>query len=54
MPSIIRHVTVTGRVQGVGYRAWTGDQAILLVCRAGCAIAATAVSRRCSPDRRMW
>ncbi|UGV26257.1 acylphosphatase [Rhodopseudomonas boonkerdii] len=30
MPSIIRHVTVTGRVQGVGYRAWTGDQAILL------------------------
>jgi acylphosphatase len=30
MPSIIRHVRVTGRVQGVGYRAWTGDQAILL------------------------
>jgi acylphosphatase len=30
MPSIIRHVMVMGRVQGVGYRAWTGDQAILL------------------------
>ncbi|WP_328516576.1 acylphosphatase [Tardiphaga alba] len=30
MPNIIRHVIVTGRVQGVGYRAWTGDQAILL------------------------
>jgi acylphosphatase len=30
MPSIIRHVMVTGRVQGVGYRAWAGDQAILL------------------------
>jgi len=27
---IIRHVMVTGRVQGVGYRAWSGDQAILL------------------------
>lgn len=30
MPNIIRHVMVMGRVQGVGYRAWTGDQAILL------------------------
>lgn len=30
MMSIIRHVIVTGRVQGIGYRAWTGDQAILL------------------------
>lgn len=30
MANIIRHVIVTGRVQGVGYRAWTGDQAILL------------------------
>lgn len=30
MPRIIRHVMVMGRVQGVGYRAWTGDQAILL------------------------
>jgi acylphosphatase len=30
MPSIILHVMVMGRVQGVGYRAWTGDQAILL------------------------
>ncbi|MCX7321595.1 MAG: acylphosphatase [Hyphomicrobiales bacterium] len=30
MSSIIRHVMVTGRVQGVGYRAWAGDQAILL------------------------
>lgn len=23
----IRHVTITGRVQGVGYRAWTVDEA---------------------------
>lgn len=23
----IRHITVRGRVQGVGYRAWTADQA---------------------------
>jgi acylphosphatase len=30
MANIIRHVMVMGRVQGVGYRAWTGDQAILL------------------------
>jgi acylphosphatase len=30
MAVVIRHVVVSGRVQGVGYRAWTGDQAILL------------------------
>lgn len=30
MAIVIRHVIVTGRVQGVGYRAWTGDQAIML------------------------
>ena len=23
----IKHVTITGRVQGVGYRAWTSDEA---------------------------
>jgi acylphosphatase len=23
----IRHITITGRVQGVGYRAWTADTA---------------------------
>ena len=27
MSGVIRHVTVTGRVQGVGYRAWVADQA---------------------------
>ncbi len=24
---MIRHVTIRGRVQGVGYRAWTADEA---------------------------
>jgi acylphosphatase len=24
---IVRHVTITGRVQGVGYRAWVADEA---------------------------
>ena len=27
MSGAIRHVTVTGRVQGVGYRAWVADEA---------------------------
>lgn len=27
MSRAIRHVTVRGRVQGVGYRAWVADQA---------------------------
>jgi acylphosphatase len=27
MSGAIRHVTVTGRVQGVGYRAWFTDEA---------------------------
>ena len=27
MSGTIRHVTVTGRVQGVGYRAWVADEA---------------------------
>jgi acylphosphatase len=27
MSGAIRHVTVTGRVQGVGYRAWLADEA---------------------------
>ncbi|KWV57241.1 acylphosphatase [Bradyrhizobium macuxiense] len=27
MSDAIRHVTVTGRVQGVGYRAWVEEQA---------------------------
>ena len=28
MSDAIRHVTVRGRVQGVGYRAWVEDEAI--------------------------
>ena len=28
MTGAIRHVTVRGRVQGVGYRAWVADEAI--------------------------
>lgn len=27
MSGVIRHVTVSGRVQGVGYRAWVDEQA---------------------------
>jgi acylphosphatase len=27
MSGVIRHVTVSGRVQGVGYRAWVAEQA---------------------------
>ena len=27
MADLIRHATITGRVQGVGFRAWVGDQA---------------------------
>lgn len=27
MSGVIRQVTVTGRVQGVGYRAWVADEA---------------------------
>ena len=27
MSDVIRHVTVTGRVQGVGYRGWVADEA---------------------------
>ncbi|MEX0696987.1 MAG: acylphosphatase [Dongiaceae bacterium] len=27
MAAIARHVTITGRVQGVGYRAWVADEA---------------------------
>lgn len=27
MSGVIRHVTITGRVQGVGYRAWVDEQA---------------------------
>ena len=28
MTDTIRHVTISGRVQGVGYRAWVEDEAI--------------------------
>ena len=28
MSDTIRHVTIRGRVQGVGYRAWVEDEAI--------------------------
>ncbi|MHC2251692.1 acylphosphatase [Bradyrhizobium embrapense] len=27
MSDVIRHVTISGRVQGVGYRAWVDEQA---------------------------
>ncbi|MCP1843921.1 acylphosphatase [Bradyrhizobium sp. USDA 4524] len=27
MSGVIRHVTISGRVQGVGYRAWVDEQA---------------------------
>jgi acylphosphatase len=30
MGDVIRHAFIRGRVQGVGYRAWTEDKAILL------------------------
>jgi acylphosphatase len=28
MSGVIRHVTISGRVQGVGYRAWVDEQAV--------------------------
>jgi len=28
MTDAIRHITISGRVQGVGYRAWVEDEAI--------------------------
>jgi len=28
MAAIARHVTIAGRVQGVGYRAWVADEAV--------------------------
>ena len=30
MGDVVRHVTIRGRVQGVGYRAWVEHQAIAL------------------------
>jgi acylphosphatase len=30
MSGVIRHVMILGRVQGVGYRYWAGQQASLL------------------------
>ena len=27
MSAVVRHVTIRGRVQGVGYRAWVDDEA---------------------------
>jgi acylphosphatase len=27
MSGALRHITITGRVQGVGYRAWVADEA---------------------------
>jgi acylphosphatase len=28
MAAVARHVSITGRVQGVGYRAWVADEAV--------------------------
>jgi acylphosphatase len=28
-PNVARHLFIRGRVQGVGYRAWTADEAIV-------------------------
>ena len=39
-------LVITGRVQAVGYRAWTIDRRGGSACAAGCATARTALSRR--------
>ena len=52
MSGAIRQVTIRGRVQGVGYRAWVEHQARAHGSRAGCATAGTAASRRCLRGRR--
>ena len=50
---VIVRVVIRGRVQGVGYRAWAEiTRARARSSKAGCATAATARSRRCSPGRR--
>ncbi len=46
---LIRHVVFRGRVQGVGFRAFVEDRRRGPASRAGCATAATARSKRCSP-----
>ena len=41
-------IVVTGRVQGVGFRAWTVARGARGAgCAAGCATGATAASKRC-------
>ena len=50
-PQATRHVIIRGRVQGVGYRAWTEYTALDRGSPAGSAIATTVRSRRCLPDQ---
>ena len=52
MSDTIRHVTIRGMVQGVGYRAWVDHEARARISRAGYATGVTAASRRCSPGLR--
>ena len=47
----IRHVVIRGRVQGVGYRAFTEYTASIMALKAGCATGATARSKRYSRVR---
>ena len=52
MSGAILRVTISGRVQGVGYRAWVEFQARDATSKAGCATEGMAASKRCLRDPR--
>ena len=51
-PERIIRAIISGRVQGVGFRAWMQAEAEALGLGGGCATASAATSKPCSPVRR--